>query len=411
MKPKAPPLNAMRRVAITGLGCVSAYGYGVPAFWEGVSSGRPAIVPLQSMPTEGMKISTGAEFSAYRGEERLDNDLLLLGDRGAQFAVLAAREAVRDSGLAALPPSAAIVTGCCVGGKHAEDASYWDVYAEKKPRVHPLTIPRVMANSGASLIAMDQKVSGPTFTISTACSSANHALGQALWLLRSGMADVALAGGNEAPFVFGLVKAWEAMRVVSPDVCRPFSKDRKGMTLGEGAGILVLEDWDHAVARGARIYGEVAGFGLSADAHHITQPLAEGAAAAMRMALASSGLAPEQIGYINAHGTGTPANDPTETRAIRQVFGPHAERLAASSTKSMHGHALGAAGALEAIATTLALHHGILPPTANYSVPDPDCDLDVIPNSPRRTQVEAALSNSFAFGGLNAVLAIKNTIR
>jgi nodulation protein E len=264
-----------------------------------------------------------------------------------------------------------------------------------------------MANSGASLVAMDQKISGPTFTVSTACSSANHAIGQALWLLRSGVAECALAGGNESPFVFGLVKAWEAMRVVSPDICRPFSKDRKGMSLGEGAGILVLENWDHAIARGARIYGELAGFGLSADAHHITQPLADGAAAAMRMALADASLDGEQISYVNAHGTGTAANDPTETKAIRQVFGSAAERLAVSSTKSMHGHALGAAGALEAIATTLALHNGLLPPTANFAEPDPECDLDYIPNTPRTQTAEAALSNSFAFGGLNAVLAIK----
>jgi nodulation protein E len=397
----------MRRIAITGLGCVSAYGLGVPAFWEGISTGTHGIVSLQTMPTEGMKITTGAEFSSYRGEDHLENDLLLLGDRAAQFAVLAAREAVRDSGLDRMPPNSAIVTGCCVGGKHAEDASYWDVYAEKKPRVHPLTIPRVMANSGASLVAMDQKISGPTFTVSTACSSANHAIGQALWLLRSGVAECALAGGNESPFVFGLVKAWEAMRVVSPDICRPFSKDRKGMSLGEGAGILVLENWDHAIARGARIYGELAGFGLSADAHHITQPLADGAAAAMRMALADASLDGEQISYVNAHGTGTAANDPTETKAIRQVFGSAAERLAVSSTKSMHGHALGAAGALEAIATTLALHNGLLPPTANFAEPDPECDLDYIPNTPRTQTAEAALSNSFAFGGLNAVLAIK----
>ncbi|MEJ1936612.1 beta-ketoacyl-[acyl-carrier-protein] synthase family protein, partial [Nostoc sp. NIES-2111] len=344
----------MRRVAITGLGCVSAYGLGVPAFWQGISQGRPAIVPLRTMKTDHLKITTGAEFSDYDPTALLDSDNQLLGDRAAQFAVLAAREAVKHSGLDALPRESAIVTGCCVGGKHAEDASYWDVYAEKKPRVHPLTIPRVMANSGASLIAMDQKIAGPTFTISTACSSANHALGQALWLIRQGVADLALAGGNESPFVFGLVKAWEAMRVVSPDVCRPFSAERKGMSLGEGAGILVLEEYEHARARGATIYAELAGFGLSADAHHITQPHPDGAAAAMRMALRDANLAPEAIGYINAHGTGTLANDPSESQAIRLVFQSHADHLPVSSTKSMHGHALGAAGALEAIASTLA---------------------------------------------------------
>lgn len=397
----------MRRVAITGLGCVSAYGLGVAAFWDGISQGRSGIVPLRTMKTDNLKITTGAEFSDYNAATAIDSDNQLLGDRAAQFAVLAAREAVKHSGLNSLPRESAIVTGCCVGGKHAEDLSYWDVYAEKKPRVHPLTIPRVMANSGASLIAMDQKIAGPTYTVSTACSSSNHALGQALWLIRQGVADVALSGGNESPFVFGLIKAWEAMRVVSPDVCRPFSADRKGMSLGEGAGILVLEEYERAKARGATIYAELAGFGMSADAHHITQPHPEGAAAAMRMALRDANLAPESIGYINAHGTGTLANDPSETQAIRLVFNGHAEKLPISSTKSMHGHALGAAGALEAIASTLALHHGILPPTANYIGPDPDCNLDVIPNTPRQAQPEAALSNSFAFGGLNASIALR----
>jgi nodulation protein E len=397
----------MRRVAITGLGCVSAYGLGVEKFWNGISQGQPAIVPLRTMKTGNLKITTGAEFSAYDASGHLDADNQLLGDRAAQFAVLAAREAVQHAGLDAMPREAAIVTGCCVGGKHAEDASYWDVYAEKKPRVHPLTIPRVMANSGASLIAMDQKIAGPTYTVSTACSSANHALGQALWLIRQGVVDVALAGGNESPFVFGLVKAWEAMRVVSPDVCRPFSAERKGMSLGEGAGILVLEEWERAHARGATIYAELAGFGMSADAHHITQPHPEGAASAMRMALRDARLPEASIGYINAHGTGTLANDPSETQAIRLVFASHADKLAVSSTKSMHGHALGAAGALEAIASVLALHENILPPTANFVAADPDCDLDVIPNVPRPAAVEAALSNSFAFGGLNAVIALR----
>jgi nodulation protein E len=380
---------------------------GAAVFWEALKAGRHGIHPLLP-PKEGdLKITTGAWWGDYRAEDHLDNNLTLLGDRAAQFAVLAGREAMRDAGLKQAPREAAIVTGCCVGGKHAEDASYWDVYAEKKPRVHPLTIPRVMGNSGASLMAMDLGISGPVFTLSTACSSANHALGQAFWMVRSGQVPLALAGGNESPFVFGLLKAWEAMRVVSPDISRPFSAGRKGMSLGEGAGILVLENWEHAVARGARIYAEVAGFGMSADAHHITQPLPEGAASAMQRALADAGMAPEEVDYINAHGTGTLANDPTETKAIRMVFGQHAEKLAVSSTKSMHGHALGAAGALEAIASVLALREGILPPTANYLEADPECALDVLPNEARVRAAGAALSNSFAFGGLNAVLAFR----
>jgi nodulation protein E len=264
-----------------------------------------------------------------------------------------------------------------------------------------------MANAGASHISIEFGIKGPAYTISTACSSAGHAIGQAFQMVRNGDTDLALTGGSEAPFSVGILKAWEAMRVVSPETCRPFSKDRRGMILGEGAAMFVLEPLEAAHARGAHIYAELVGFGMSSDACHITQPSKEGAARAMRAALRSAGLAPEQIGYINAHGTATPANDPTETAAIHSVFGAHAERLAISSTKSMHGHALGAAAALECLATAIALGSGVLPPTANYSEPDPECDLDVIPNVARQQQVEYAMSNSFAFGGLNAVLVLK----
>jgi nodulation protein E len=393
----------MRKVVVTGLGVVSAYGVGVGAFREGLEAGRCAIQPIQTVQTSEMKISTGAEFSSFEPSAYLHKDHLLMADRNAQFALIAAREAVAQAGMS-LPAEAAIVTGCCVGGKHMEDAGYWDVYREMKTRLHPLTIPKVMANAAASLIAMEHGVQGPVFTMSTACSSANHAMGQAMWLVRNGVVDVALTGGSEAPFVFGLLKAWEAMRVVSPDVCRPFSKDRKGMSLGEGAGMLVIESEEHARARGALILAEMAGFGMSADAHHITQPKPEGAAAAMRMALRDAGMSPEEVGYVNAHGTGTQANDPAECTAIRMVVG---DGVAVSSTKSMHGHALGAAGALEAVATIEALRRGVLPPTANFEKEDPDCPLDVIPNVARKADVSAAISNSFAFGGLNAVLAFR----
>jgi nodulation protein E len=393
----------MRKVVVTGIGAVTAYGIGVKVFQEGLESGVAAIRPLRTLDCSEMKITTGAEFGDFQPDQWLGKEHLLMADRNAQFALLAAREAVAQAGLK-LPSEAAIVTGCCVGGKHMEDAGYWDVYREKKPRVHPLTIPKVMANAAASLIAMEHGVEGPVFTTSTACSSANHAMGQAMWMVRNGVVDVALTGGSEAPFVFGLLKAWEAMRVVSPDTCRPFSLGRKGMSLGEGAGMLVIESEDHARARGAQVLAELAGFGMSADAHHITQPKPEGAAAAMRMALRDAGMTPEEVGYVNAHGTGTMANDPAECTAIRMVLG---DRVAVSSTKSMHGHALGAAGALEAVATILALVRGILPPTANHEASDPECELDVIPNEARRFDAAAALSNSFAFGGLNAVLAFR----
>jgi len=264
-----------------------------------------------------------------------------------------------------------------------------------------------MANAGASHISMEYGITGPVYTISSACSSANHAIGQGFWMVRNGTAEMAITGGSEAPFSFVHMKAWEAMRVVAPDTCRPFSKNRAGMILGEGAAIIVMEPLEAALARGAKVYAEIIGLGMSADAHHITQPSHEGAARAIRAALRDGDLHPEQLGYINAHGTGTLTNDPMETLAIRAVFGKHTERLAVSSTKSMHGHALGAAGAIEACATVFALRHGILPPTANFTELDPECDLDVIPNEARPLQVEYALSNSFAFGGLNAVLAFR----
>jgi nodulation protein E len=254
---------------------------------------------------------------------------------------------------------------------------------------------------------MEFGLTGATFTTSTACSSANHAIGQAFWLVRNGVLDAAVTGGSEAPLSRGHLKAWETMRVVSPDTCRPFSKDRTGMVLGEGGAMFVIENLENAKARGASIYAEIAGFGMSADAHHLTMPLADGAARAMNGALNDAGLEPRDVGYINAHGTATQANDSMESNAIRLVFGEHADDIRVSSTKSMHGHTLGAAGAIEAAATVLGIHHGVLPPNANFNEPDPECNVNVIANTAIEQQVDAALSNSFAFGGLNAVLAFK----
>jgi nodulation protein E len=399
----------MRRVAITGMGAICALGRNTAEFAEALRQGRSGIAPIESTDRSHFRFQNGAEVRGYSHQPYFDDRRADFMDRFAQFAVIAAREAVADAAVSWTPElreNAAIVTGSCVGGKCTEDAGFLEVYKLGHNRVHPLTIPKTMANAGASHISMEFGITGPSFTISTACSSAGHAIGQAFWMVRSGATDLAIAGGSEAPFSFGILKAWEAMRVVSPETCRPFSKDRRGMILGEGGAMLVLEPLEAARARGARIHAELVGFGMSADACHITQPSVEGAARAMRAALRDAGLAPEQIGYINAHGTATPANDPTEVAAIRSVFGRHAERLAISSTKSMHGHALGAAAALECLATALALRDGVLPPTANFNEPDPQCDLDVIPNHARRTQVEYALSNSFAFGGLNAVLAL-----
>ncbi len=398
----------MRRVAITGVGAICALGRNAAEVAESLREGRSGIGPIESADVSQMRFQNGAEVKGYRHQPYFDDRRADFMDRFAQFAVIAAREAVACAGVEWTPElreNAAIVTGSCVGGQSTEDIGFHEVYRLGHNRVHPLTIPKTMANAGASHISMEFGITGPSFTISTACSSAGHAIGQAYWMVRNGVTDLALTGGSEAPFSFGILKAWEAMRVVSPDTCRPFSKDRRGMILGEGSAMFVLEPLEAARARGARIHAEIVGFGMSADACHITQPSSEGAARAMRAVLRDSHLSPEQIGYINAHGTATPANDPTETAAIRAVFGEHAGKLAVSSTKSMHGHALGAAAALECLATVLALRDGVLPPTANYNERDPECDLDVIPNQARRAEVEYAISNSFAFGGLNAVLA------
>ncbi len=398
-----------RRVAVTGIGVVSPFGDTFGDFWTAMASGQSGIRPMTSVPPGSLRFPNAAEAAGFDPSRHFDEKEAGMLDRFAQFAVVAAREAVSAAGVKIAPEAAhraAIVTGSCTGGQATEDENFRSLYAGNQ-RISPLTIPRVMGNAGASRISLEFGVTGPVFTISTACSSSNHAIGQAFWMVRNGMVDVAVAGGSEAPFSLGFLKAWEAMRVVAPDTCRPFSRDRRGLILGEGAGMLVLEPLQAARARGAQVWGEIAGFGMSSDAHHLTQPLATGAARAMRAALDDASAAPEAIGYINAHGTGTPANDSVETAAIRAVFGAHADHLMVSSTKSMHGHALGAAGALEAAATLAALRGGIIPPTANYTAPDPECDLDVIPNHAREAEIEWALSNTFAFGGLNAVLVFR----
>ena len=399
-----------RRVAVTGIGMISPLGLTVADSWKSLSEGRPAIKAIEGVDCSSLRFQNGAQVRGYDPLQHFEGGKDAYIDRFAQFSVVAAREALRDSRIELTPQlreACAIVCGSAVGGQAALETGFEDLYVAGRGRVHPLTIPKTMANAGASQISMDLRLSGPTYTVSTACSSSNHAIGQAFRLVRDGDAEMAVTGGSEAPFTIGLLKAWEAMRVIAPDTCRPFSKDRRGMVLGEGGAMMILEPFEAAKSRGAKIYAEICGSGMSSDAHHLTQPTVDGPARAMRAALREAGLQPEQIGYINAHGTGTPGNDPTETRAIREVFGSHADKIAVSSTKSLHGHALGAAGALEAIATILALKHGILPPTANYNERDPECDLDYIPNQPRSAHVEAALSNSFAFGGLNAVVAFR----
>ncbi|MCB1020644.1 MAG: beta-ketoacyl-[acyl-carrier-protein] synthase family protein, partial [Acidobacteria bacterium] len=369
----------MRRVVVTGVGVVSSIGCTAADFWASLSSGSPGIRPLAGdFHGQQLRLRCAAQVSLDLAQHFEPKQAAYL-DRFAQLGMVAAREALRDSALELTPELAeqtAIATGSSLGGKQIEDDGYVQLYAKSAQRLHPFTITRSMHNALTSQLAMETGVTGPAWTVSTACSSANHAIGQAFWMVRSGSAECALVGGAEMPFTLGLLRAWEAMRVLAPDTCRPFSAERKGLVLGEGAAMLVLEPLERAQARGATIYAELAGFGMSADAHHFTMPSPAGGARAMRAALRDATLAPEQIDYVNAHGTGTVANDAAETRALREVFGTHADKLAASSTKSMHGHTLGAAGALEAVATVLALRHGLLPPTCNSLGRDPECDLD-----------------------------------
>jgi nodulation protein E len=400
----------MIRVAVTGVGVISAIGKGVPEFWDSLQHGRSGVRPIQAPGCNVLRFPNGAEVQDYDPADYIDEKYSQLLDRFAEFAIIAAREAVRDAAVdltPAMKTGGAVVTGSCVGGQTSEDKEFEGLYRRDRNRCHPLTIPRIMANAGASHISMEMGLTGPGFTLSTACASAAHAIGLAYWLVRSGTAPIAITGGSEAPFSLGLLRAWEAMRVVSPTTCRPFCRDRNGMILGEGGAMMVLEPLDAAKARGARIYAELCGFGMSSDASHITHPSTEGPALAMQRALSDGGVDPSQVGYINAHGTGTDVNDPTEAGAIREVFAAHTEQIAVSSTKSMHGHGLGVAAAMEAVATVLGMHHKLLPPTANFTEQDPAIQLDVIANEARPADVECALSNSFAFGGLNASVVFR----
>ena len=403
---------ASRRVAITGMGAISPLGVGAEALWQGLREGRSAIGPLHHPDAERLRVKVAAQVpDSFDPAANIDERTLPMLDRTSEFALHAAREAVTQSGLdfrqGQLGLRTAVIVGTGVGGETTQDEQSRRLYGENAARAHPLTIVRLMTNASASHISIAWGLRGPTFAVASACASANHAIIQAAQMIRWGLADVAITGGTEACLTYGALKAWEAMRVLADDTCRPFSINRRGLVLGEGAGIFVLESMEHAQARGATILAELAGSGMTADATDIVMPSADGAAAAMRQALDDAGLAPQDVDYVNAHGTGTQANDVTESRAIRLAFGAHAERLAVSSTKSMHGHALGASGALELVAVIGALRDSLVPPTANLDQVDPACDLDYVPNVARPMPVRAALSNSFAFGGLNAVLALK----
>lgn len=397
----------MRRVAVTGVGAVSAAGHDMAATWQGVREGRSGIGPLEMARQEYVNCRIAAQVRDFDPATHFNPRQLSPLDRFSQFAVIAAREALAASGLD--PQGEAVrqapcIVGIGVGGLKTLDDSFYRLYHEKIARAHPLTVPRLMCNAAASQVSMHLGLHGLSYAVASACASGTHAVGQAFNLVRSGMAKVAFSGGTEACIAPGTIVGWEALRVLAPDTCRPFSRNRSGLVLGEGGAMLVLEDMEHAVGRGATVLAEVLGFGGNADAADLTSPDMDNAAAAIALALRDAGVEPGQVGYINAHGTGTTMNDATESAAIRKVFGDAPPPL--SSSKAVLGHTLGAAGALEAAVTVMALREQVLPPTANCTEPDLDLGVDMIPEGPRAAQFDVAVSNSFAFGGLNAVLVL-----
>lgn len=402
----------MRKIVITGMGVVSSIGQTVDQFRDNLFAGKSGIESAGFTYRNAEVRFPAAPIKDFDPSTTIDAKRASLLDRFSQFAVVAGRQAWLDSGLTLSDEQrerAAVITGTGVGGQSTLEESYMKLLdMNSSPRVHPFTIPRLMANAGSSQISMDLGLTGPGFTVASACASAIHAMGVTLHMLRSGLIDYAVTGGSEACLTFGTLKGWEALRVMAPDVCRPFSANRAGMVLGEGAAMFVLETMESAKARGAKIYAEFAGFGMSSDAKDITTPDVHGASRAISNALRDAELSPDAVHYINAHGTGTRINDLTETAAIKKALGETAARkIAISSSKSMFGHALGAAGALEMLATVLAVTNNIAPPTMNYLGPDPECDLDVVPNAARAMPIDVALNNSFAFGGLNAVVAVR----
>ncbi len=409
----------MRRVVVTGMGIVSPIGNSPAAFFSSLLGRKSGVRRISALDASRLSVQVAAEAD-FTPAEHFSPKQLELYDRFVQMALLAARQACAHSGFAPSDEDRlrwGVCLGTAYGAALSTDRSYYSLYAKGQDRLHPLTIPRLMNNASTSAVATELGAQGPSLTISTACSSAAHAIGEAFYYIRSGRADRMLAGGSDAPITFPVMRSWEAMRVLAvlpsrsngdpATACRPFSLDRTGLVIGEGAGILMLEEYELARLRGACIHAEIVGYGASSDAGHITHPSVEGPARAMQMALAEANLCADQIHYINAHGTGTKVNDVVETRAIKQVFREQARFIPVSSTKALHGHLMGAAGAVELIAAILAIEQQVIPPTAHYAVPDPECDLDCVPNEPRPAKVEAALSNSFAFGGLNAALAVK----
>ena len=400
----------MKRVVITGQGTINALGTSVSETLDAMREGRCGIGDLEIRDVDRLSIKIGGQVKGYDPEDHFNRQQIALYDRFTQFTLLAAKEAVDQSGLSfdgTLSQGAGVILGTAGGGVNTWDDNYRTVYEDGKNRVHPFVVPKLMNNAAASHVSMEHNLKGPSFTVATACASSNHAMGQAFQFIRSGACQVMVTGGSESMLCFGGVKAWEGLRVMSRDACRPFSANRNGMVQGEGAAVFVFEEMEHAKARGAEILAEVIGFAMTSDAADIVMPSKQGAARAIAGAMKDAGVNPAEVGYINAHGTGTAANDKTECAAVADVFGHHADRLMISSTKSMHGHLIGGTGAVELLACVMALKDGVIAPTIGYEEADPECALDVVPNEAREQKVDVVLSNAFAFGGLNAVLALR----
>jgi 3-oxoacyl-[acyl-carrier-protein] synthase II len=406
------------RVVVTGMGAVTPLGLNVAEFWAGLKAGRSGVGLITRFDTEGFETKIGAEVKGFNPADFMDRKEARRMDRYTQFAVAAAKMAWADAGLTGAEldhERCGVYFGSGIGGMETYSEEIGVLLQKGPRRVSPFMIPMMIANMAAGSIAIQFGLQGPNMTTVTACSSANNAIGEAFYAIREGRADLMVSGGAEASFVpiafagFGNMQALSTRNAEPEKASRPFDKERDGFVMGEGSGVVVLESLEHAQRRGAAIYAEVIGYGSAADAYHMVQPPenGEGGARAMRRALADAGIEPAAVGYINAHGTSTPQGDIAETRAIKAVFGEHARRLAVSSTKSMHGHLLGAAGAVELIASVMALREGILPPTINQEVPDPECDLDYVPNQAREAKVDVALSNSFGFGGQNATVIVR----
>ncbi|MEL6597834.1 MAG: beta-ketoacyl-[acyl-carrier-protein] synthase family protein [Pseudomonadota bacterium] len=399
----------MKRVVITGAGTINALGHNVPQTLAAMREGACGIGPLEIRDVDRLGVQIGGQVHGYDEHTHFNRQQIVLYDRFTQFTLLAAKEAIGQSGLTfagELSARAGVILGTAGGGVNTWDDNYRSVYEDGKNRVHPFVVPKLMNNAAASHVSMEYNLKGASFTVATACASSNHAMGQAYMMIRSGIGDVMVTGGSESMLCFGGVKAWEGLRVMSKDVCRPFSANRNGMVQGEGAAVFVFEEYEHARARNANILAEVIGFAMTSDASDIVMPSKQGAARAIEGALKDGQIAKERVGYINAHGTGTAANDKTECAAVADVFGAHADNLMISSTKSMHGHLIGGTGAVELLACIMALRDGVIAPTIGYDEPDPECALDIVPNVARDAEVDVVVSNAFAFGGLNAVLAL-----